>query len=352
MRSSHTTRRAFLAAIGSAGAVAALRALCPANATSSTTPSRTGPSDRSSGLAVHRHRGVALGAPVAFTVVGSDPAHAREAARAAFAELERVESLMSLYRPESELSRLNAVGYLDHPSSELVEILSAARWVSMASDGCFDVTVQPAMLVHLVAHRAGTPPDPDALARASALVDWRRVSVSRDRIELGPGMAVTLNGIAQGYATDRARAALVRAGVTAAIVDAGELAAIGADERGAPWTFGVQHPEVPGAHLARLATDGRCAATSGQYARTMGASHILDPATGAGARGFASVTVLATAAWLADALSTAIFAAGPDRADAVVQAFPGTDALLVLEGGRTIATPGMQGLIAGGSGRA
>src|SRR6185503_16682220 len=105
-----------------------------------------------------------------------------------------------------QLSRLNRDGVLDHPDPYLVEVLRAAASVSERSGGAFDATVQPLWQIYADAKKAGRLPDADAVREAAARVDWRNVDVSADRIRLrGAGMAVTLNGIAQGFAADRVR---------------------------------------------------------------------------------------------------------------------------------------------------
>src|SRR5690606_33904156 len=117
----------------------------------------------------------------------------------------RLERIFSLYRADSDLCRLNRDGRHDAPPLELVELLSLAASVSAASGGAFDVTVQPLWLRY-AEHFAAVDADPagPALDDLLALVDWRGVSVDAGRVALArPGMAITLNGIAQGYITDR-----------------------------------------------------------------------------------------------------------------------------------------------------
>lgn len=290
-----TSRRAFLLALG-AGALGLTAG-----------GHGTGPWI-SPGIPEVRDRRTALGAPVTIAARHRDRGRARAAVDAAFRALDEVERTMSLYRPDSQLVRLNRDGALDDPHPDLVALLGAARMVAAQTAGAFDVTVGPLW-------RLGRR----ATAAELAVVDWRAVSVRDDRIRLPAGAAITLNGIAQGYAADRARAALSDHGVTDAWIDAGELAPLGDG-----WTAGVQHPDRPDAWIARLRLDGRAVATSGDYATR---DHIVDPRSGRRARGRRSVTVLAPSAWLADALSTALMVGGDVAA--ICARFPGTDALWV-----------------------
>lgn len=323
------TRRQFLVAIGATGASAALARVFV-----------DGSVGRPAGRIEARRTGTAMGSEVSI-VVGHESERVAEAALdAAFAELEQVEAIMSLYREESQIRRLNRDGWLAEPHPYLVEVLEVAGRTSRASGGAFDVTVQPLWEAHAEARRTGAGSPDGPIAAAGRRVDWRKLSVSADRIELaGPDMAITLNGIAQGYAADRVVAVLRSRGIRHALVDAGEFGAIGNRTDGDPWRIGVQHPRRTEDLLARIALDGRFVATSGDYAA--GApEHIYDPRRGAVSRRFQSVTIVARRGVEADALSTAVFVLGPEEGLALVESVPEADALVVTEDGRTLATGG------------
>lgn len=287
----------------------------------------------------------AFGTEVSIVANHADPDTARRAAAAALAELLQVDRLMSLYRPDSPLCRLNREGVLRDPHPYLVEVFEAARRFSKKTGGAFDATVQPFWRVYSDAARAGRWPDEAAIASARESVDWRRVEVSPAAIRFSrPGTAVTLNGIAQGYAADRALAALRQHGIEHALVNAGELASAGTRDDGKPWQTGIQHPRVEDAYLATAALAGRCLATSGDYATKFSddfrANHLFDPSTGRSPEHFASVSVVAATAAEADALATAVFVLGPERGLALIRKTPGADALLVTKDLRVTATAG------------
>ncbi len=328
----HKGRRAFLISLGAAGTSAAIgHTLYRCLMRSETQPPPLAPA----GLIAAKRSGLALGTRVSMAVLHTDRRVAERGLDAAFAALERVEQIMSIYRPSSQLSQLNRSGVLDDPHPLLVQILRAARRISIASRGAFDVTVQPLWDVHA----KGKPPSPSLLSIAQSRVGWARLGISRKRIWFQrSGMAATLNGIAQGFATDHALAALRRAGIRHALVNTGELGALGQTQQGDDWVVGIQHPRVRDAHLALARLDGRCIATSGDYATPRG--HLFDPATGKAAKAFQSVTVLARSGLEADSLSTAVFVAGPERGAALIEATPNADALLVHQDGRTLATRG------------
>lgn len=175
-------------------------------------------------------------------------------------------------------------------------------------------------------------------------VDWRRCEVRSDRIRLGVGQSLTLNGIAQGFAADRVRQVLEAHGIRHALVDAGEFAALGRKPDGKAWRVGVQHPRIPEAFAALADMDGRFLATSGDYqtafTEDFSSHHIFEPKTGRSPSALSSVTVLAPTGLEADALSTAIFVLGPGPGLELAGRRPGVDALLILKGGDVLRTPG------------
>jgi len=289
----------------------------------------------------------ALGTRVKIVALHEDEAAANEAIRHAFEELELVEQLMSIYRPQSQLSRLNRDGVLDDPHPHLVEVLRYAVEVSQQTRGAFDVTVQPLWEAFAEAHKRGELPSPEAVRLAQARVDWRRVDVTERRIQLrGDGTKITLNGIAQGFAADRAMAVLRQHGVKHALIDIGELAGSGRNSAGEDWQVGIQHPREPEAYVALARLGNRCLATSGDYATKFSAgyryNHLFDPRTGQSPQELASVSIAAPTAMQADALSTASFVLGPQIALGIITALPDVDAMFVLkqERMRTLKTAG------------
>lgn len=252
-------------------------------------------------------RRVALGAETELTLFGPPAATAR-ARRRAWAEMARMEALFDLHDPASALARLNATGRLDAPPRELLEVLALCDRLQRATAGRFDPTVQPLW------RALATGGDVEA---ARGLVGWDGVRWDEGGVTLGPRQQLTLNGIAQGYATDRVTAILTEEGLTRALVEMGEFRALGG-----PFRLGVEDP----AHgrLGQVTLDGAACATSSPGAMTLpgGESHILDPqnAPGGGAI-WSTVSVTAPSAALADGLSTALCLADEGAARGVVAAF-------------------------------
>jgi thiamine biosynthesis lipoprotein len=282
--------------------------------------------------------GQALGTQLNITALHADRATASRAAEQALQRVQQIDALMSVYRDDSQVGILNRTGDLASAHPFLLKILEESQLMSRRSQGAFDITVQP--LWDLYA--AAKTPSEDQVRTALTKVDYRKLKISGQRITLPVGMAITLNGIAQGFAADQAMQVLREHGIQHALVDTGELSAIGHNTQDKPWSVGIQHPRRDEAYLALAKLDGRCLATSGDYATTFTPDrlnhHIFDPATGHSPHTLMSASVVAPTACLADAMSTAIFVLGPERGLALAKSEPGVDLLLVTGDGRQITT--------------
>lgn len=290
-------------------------------------------------------RSWALGSEVVMSVMAMPIARAERAFDAAFAELELVEQVMSLYRPDSQVCRLNRDRVLERPHPYLLEVLAMAEQTARSSDGAFDVTVQPLWELFAACQKQQRTPSDSEIAAARSNVDWTAIEISPDRIRLhSPVTAITLNGIAQGFAADRAVAALRDHGVQHALVNTGEISGLGRKPNGDDWTAGVQHPRERDAFVSLVGLQGRSLATSGDYETTFSADfskhHIFDPRTGESPIELASVSIVAPTAMQADALSTAAMVLGSDRTLALIESLSDIDALFVLKDGRTLHTHG------------
>lgn len=287
---------------------------------------------------IHRWSGVALGAEASLALYHSDSAQAAAIISACVAELRRLEGILSLYEPGSALCALNRRGRLDAPPPELTSILREAKRYGLISGGAFDVSVQPLWRLffdHFVRPEADPSGPPAALVEAMRrTVDFRAIAVDDDAIRLQrPGMGVTLNGIAQGWITDRIADLLRARGLDNILLDLGEQRALGGHADGRPWRVGIADPRQPDRILRRLDLKDRAMATSGGYGFTFDPQgrfgHILDPESGRSADAWAGVTVTAPTATQADALSTAVSAAPRQAAAAILAAMPGCHALCV-----------------------
>lgn len=297
-------------------------------------------------------RGIAMGALASMTIVDPDRTRARTLLERCVAEIDRLESIFSLYRADSALCRLNVTGRLADPPFELVELLSQALALAQASGGAFDPSVQAIYRLYALhfARPGAAPggPPPRAIEHALRLVDHRAVEVDSRAIVLHrPGMALTLNGIAQGYVTDRIVDLLRAAGLRDLLVDLGELRASGQSDRGGAWHAAVADPRNPGRQLFAL-TLGEGTSELGERPAALATSaaagtpldahgrihHLFDARTGRSANRYLSVTVGAPRASLADGLSTALSALTPNSAETLLARYPDTQAWMLDAQGR------------------
>jgi FAD:protein FMN transferase len=299
-------------------------------------------------------QGEVLGGLAELSLWHTDEATAHRAMRKIEAEVARYETIFSLARAQSEISRLNAAGSLARPSTELRTLLEEGRRFSVLSAGAFDVSVQPLWRLY-EAHfwsgrsivdgaRAG-----DILARAhdvaQALVDYRAIEIGAGRIAFArPGMAVTLNSLAQGFITDAAADLLRNEGFETAFVDLGEIRALGRHPDGRAWRVGIRDGRPAAGAIAESASSAMespapaveltdtAMAVSGGYGTTFELSgryhHIFDPTTGDSARALIDAAVIGPRATIANGLSTALCVAGEARAAALLAACPGYRAIL------------------------
>jgi thiamine biosynthesis lipoprotein len=292
-----------------------------------------------------RWQGAAMGADAEINLYHPDADAARAIVAACLSEVERLERVFSLFREDSELCRLNRSGGLGAPSGDMRRLLALSREISVRSGGAFDPTVQPLWSLY-AGHFAKFPddeagPDPDAVAQARSRVDYRKIHIRPDGIALEPGTEITLNGIAQGYITDRVADVMRAMGVENVLLDLGETRALGTRPEGAPWRIGLPDPASPPLIARRLDLANRAVATSGGYGTRFDRAgrfhHLFDPAQGRSAQYYAAVSVAADRAVLADALSTALYALPFDAAERLVRSLEGVAAYFTLDGGRTIS---------------
>ncbi len=273
---------------------------------------------------------------------GPDAAALPGAVGAALDELDRLDRLLSHYRPASPLSRLNreAANGPVRVEPELLELLDLClRW-SRESDGAFDVTVGPLMKAWGFFRDEGRVPGKEELARALAVVGYRHVALDRERGTVRferPGVELDLGGIGKGYAVDRVVDLLRRRGIASALVNLGgsSVYGLGAPPGRESWEIGIQDPTDPAKTALTVSLRDRALSVSGGYARFFEENgvtyaHVMDPRTGRPVQGLLSVAVLSTSATDGDALDNVLFVEGPDRALPFLERRRSTEALFFL----------------------
>lgn len=255
-------------------------------------------------------RGQALGARVQIALCGISQAEAAPLFDGLELELLRIESLFSLYRTDSALARLNRDQILRNPDPAMLHLLSEARAVFTATEGAFDPTVQPLFDLHARAFAEGRRVGADEVQQVRRGVGFDHVSLSPQAIRFHrAGMALTLNGIAQGYATDRLATLLKSAGLRDILVNAGEIRALG-DGQGQGWTV-----SVPGGRALTLKDQAIATSdVSGTLVDPVaGIGHIFDP-RGDAPLPSGPVSICHDSAAIADAASTAaVLMSSPER---------------------------------------
>jgi thiamine biosynthesis lipoprotein len=264
------------------------------------------------------------------------------------AEIARYERIFSLYRPDSEISRLNAAGALKGPAPELRALIEESQRFGALSGGAFDISVQPLWQLYEAHFWSHTHVVPDIIARAQdvarELVDFRRIETGAGRIAFArEGMGITLNSVAQGFITDAIADMLRNEGFETAVVDLGEYRTLGRHPDGHPWRIGIRNALLAGVVDRVIELDDTALAVSGGYGTTFEPTghfhHIFDPQTGASANNLADAVVIGPRATVATALAVAICVVGEERARALLQACPGTHAIVTRPDG-TSATIG------------
>jgi thiamine biosynthesis lipoprotein len=285
----------------------------------------------------------AMGTTVEVHLYAPDAFRAAELMEAAFAEVERVEAALSTYRPTSELTRINT-GAVDMPLTtdpETFALIREALHLSERTGGAFDITVGPLVRAWGFLSGKGRIPSSSELAEARAATGWQHVALDeagRTVHFLAPGLALDLGSIGKGRALDSAARVLRGHGVAAALLGAGRSSyyAVGAPPGTEGWQVSIPDPADPGRVLSRVHLRDRSLSTSGssdQYFDRDGRryGHVIDPRTGEPSAGVAQVTVTAPRATDSDALATALFVLGRERAGELIAETDGAEALLVTE---------------------
>ncbi len=278
-----------------------------------------------------------MGTRVEIQLWAESEAAARPLLTAGMAEFDRIESWMSTYRPDSEISRVNRLATREPVvvSSELFGIVQRSLELSVLSGGAFDITFDS--VGQLYDFRAGVRPGAAAIRHNLPAIDYRHVVLDPQASTIRftrEGTRINLGGIGKGYACEVVAALLYKAGVRSGRVNAGGDTRLIGDRQGQPWMVGIRDPDADDRWVTRLALTNEAISTAGDYERFFDDQgvryhHIINPKTGDSARGVRSVTVIGPDATMTDGLDNAVFVLGPERGLALIDATPGYGAIVI-----------------------
>ena len=274
-------------------------------------------------LKVYKKFRIVMDTVVTITVVSPSEKDAETAINAAFSVIERLDKSLSVFSPDSEISKINKSAGVDFVkvSEDTYQLINAAIKIAQVSDGAFDPTIGP--IVNLWDFVKKIKPHPDKIRDRLSLVNYKDVLFDDSDMSVklkNKGMALDLGGIAKGFAADKAVLSLKTSGIKAGIVAcAGDIKVFGKKPDMKNWLVGIRSPRGKPEDLnAVLSLNDLAVSTSGDYERyfiinDIRYHHLLDPKTGSPAIGFQSVSIVNTQGVNTDSLSTAVFVLGPQK---------------------------------------
>ncbi|HKD53681.1 MAG TPA: FAD:protein FMN transferase [Steroidobacteraceae bacterium] len=279
-----------------------------------------------------------------------DPDKGNAAIDAVMAELRRIDNLMSHYKPESQLSQINAYAN-ERPvqvDKELFDLIKLSTHFSQITEGAFDITY--ASVGYLYNYPKHIHPTDAQIKQALPAVNWRNMLLDEEHHTVRfehPGMRIDLGGIGKGYAVDRGIDILKTRGVTRALVTAGGDSRIIGDRFGRPWLVAIRHPDNPNKVVTRIPLSDSAVSTSGDYERFFDENgvryhHIIDPRTGHSASKVRSATILGPTATQTDGMSKTAFVLGAEEALKIINRLPEYDAVFVLPDGKVLYSDGLR----------
>ena len=267
-------------------------------------------------------KGIALGADSNMTLFHKDKSYAKESLNICINEIKRLENIFSLFDNNSSISQLNKKGYILNPPKELVDVLNCANNISENTNGAFDATVQPLWIIHKsYSKHKNIAILNDEIQKVKNLISYKNIEINKNKIYFKKeNMQITLNGIAQGYITDKITYILKERGFTNVLVDLGEFNSIGGYDENRDWNIATPYLN----DIKYLKLNNNAIASSGGYGTRFDGKyhHLFDTKTGTSAIYINSVTIKASNAMLADALSTAVFVMSEKQREKIKSIYP------------------------------
>ena len=284
----------------------------------------------------HREEAAIMGTAITVELWHEDESQGRALTHQVLDEMHRIDRLMSTYKPDSELSAVNA-GAADHPvpvSQELLKLIRQALDYSVTTQGAFDITYASAGQHYN--YRTGEKPGKALLASTLPAIDYRHVVLDEKHATVffkRKGVRIDLGGIAKGYAVDRSMAILTAAHVKNALISAGGDTRVTGKRWDRPWQVGIRDPRKEGI-VSMIPLEDAAISTSGDYERFFEQDgiryhHILKPGTGDSPREIHSASIIGITATDTDALSTSVFVLGVKKGLALINRTPDTEAIII-----------------------
>ena len=269
-------------------------------------------------------QGIALGAPSNITLFHHDKKEAQKILNKSIKQISKLENLFSLYKSDSQLSILNREGFYDNPDKEMIKLFNLSMQYSALTEGAFDITVQPLwQLYNKSFSKDKMPPKEKDINKILDLINWKSIEISENKINYSnKGMSVTLNGIAQGYITDKVTETLINYGVNNTLIQLGEYRAIGKHPDNRKWKLLLSNPEHS-ASIGEIEFENSAVATSAGKGTTFDQNgmhhHIFNPKDGLSSNNILQATVTSKSATEADALATSFLVMNKDKSSQLAQ---------------------------------
>ena len=289
-----------------------------------------------------------MGTTVEAIIVDDNEKVARKAIDDAFSAMERIDRLMSNFKEDSDISKINRGAGIEDVAvdGDVIEVIRKSIYYSEISDGAFDITVGGAEELYDFGN-GGKLPEEHKFKNAVKDIGYKNIRVKGNTIHFfKKGTKLDLGGIAAGYAVDKGIEAIKMCGINNALINAGgDIRAIGESENG-QWKVGVLHPREDDRLKDTLLLKNLSVATSGDYRKYFISGgkryhHILNPTTGLSTEGIQSVTVVAPLAVDADALSTAVFVLGKKRGMELIERLKDVEGIIIDSDGKVIYSSGI-----------
>lgn len=285
-----------------------------------------------------------MGSAFSYTAIAADSALAVKAINAALSEVDRIESLISSWDPNSETSRINLQAGIApvKVSEELLELIARSKKISKISNGYFDISFASISAVWTFDGQEMEAPTTSELKESVQLIDHEKIMLNREdgTVFLAEkGMKIGFGGIGKGYAANRAKQVMVDLGIESGVVNAGgDVIAWGLQLNGKPWSIGIADPKNKETIMSWLDITDRSVVTSGSYEKFVTINgerhgHIINPKTGWPSKGLISATIVCPDAELADALATTVFVLGLDDGLKLVNHLNDVEAVLIDDNG-------------------